>query len=88
MSGLSTGINLLKSDFKSWEIPKFIEAFILMIWYNPSIERWAPLLINSITFLNNIKSAAFSVNNGKLKKCGIIIVVKFFKIVAFIAIKD
>jgi hypothetical protein len=48
--------------------PKFIDAFIFIISFNPSSVKWAFLLINSTTCLNKYKSAAFWLNNGYLSK--------------------
>lgn len=39
ISGLSTGIIRVKSDFKFSEIPKFKEALILTMFCKPSIVR-------------------------------------------------
>nr|QTG38697.1 hypothetical protein [Ganoderma sp. TQC-2021a] len=74
--GLLTGTMLLKFDFTIWERPVFIEAFILIIWFNPSIVRWSLLFIRYTMVLNSKKSAAFWVNKVYFKKCGIIVFVK------------
>jgi len=44
--------------------PKFKDAFMLTISFKPLTVRWALLLKSFTAFLNNIKSAAFLVNNG------------------------
>jgi len=39
MISLSTGVTSLNSDFYKSDKPKLIDAFILIILFNPSIER-------------------------------------------------
>nr|YP_008080577.1 intronic ORF [Flammulina velutipes]AEO19630.1 intronic ORF [Flammulina velutipes]AEO19662.1 intronic ORF [Flammulina velutipes]AEO19693.1 intronic ORF [Flammulina velutipes] len=69
---LSTGVKFLNSDFNILDNPLLIDAFILIIWCNPSIDRWALFFIIVITCLKRKKSSAFWVNSGYFSKCLII----------------
>lgn len=71
-SSLITGIVLGKAKFRFSDKPFYIEALMFIIYWTFFMLDCVLLLSNSTGFLNNKKSALFSVIKGYLIKCGII----------------